>query len=690
LDEIMPIGHEKRSKTFLPHIEGDPRQEAPYAYCDCPGFLDNRWAEVNIANAVNIRRALQEASSVRLLILINYDTLKVDRGRGLSDMLRICTQLFGSSDQLSNHKDSVLLGITHVPGDKRMERVRKYLLKDSPTVLASLTERMFFYDPLDEGGEDFSKRAGCRSLIGGLIPLKDAGKLFHTVLTDSDERMLRELTERQCEELEGHLSRYAYPSASQSWQMLQRLRVIDNLSVERLLQSSRSRVVDHITRTEMDYQRSCHFHDFSRAERMLGYLKSFHNHFSASEVDLDLPDLTDLSAYLNLCKGRSEEAKRERAERAAERHRAAEDKQQLLGILERQRQETAAQLAQMQEENARQQANLEEELRASQRLHAENAQRMEAEYKSLIRQKEEALSLVEKLNVDEKRRLEIEKEKLAQEYQSKLEAEQLSHAASEAQYKEQLSAAQQQRQASEAELSSTMAVLAHQHASETAQLASLRIPEEAFGAKAWKDYFGVEVGTAPLLPANIDEILNSSCPFWPGKQVKDTHLLVLVPATVDGRPFTLDLLGDLIKSPQRGGSETQYEYYDSAVQKELGAKSPGSSYWVLMTRDVLPGSRNKTYDAQKELVAAHASRLRLPYKMPDALSAATAILLHHARTGERLYKDAPSTYTRCQERLLKNRYPVVVGGFSSGGLNVFYDTHYVHDYGSGVSCLRKF
>jgi hypothetical protein len=324
---------------------------------------------------------------------------------------------------------------------------------------------------------------------------------------------------------------------------------------------------------------------------------------------------------------------------------------------------------------------------------------MEAEYKSLIRQKEEALSLVEKLNVDEKRRLEIEKEKLAQEYQSKLEAERHSHAASEAQYKEQLSAAQQQRQASEAELSSTMAVLAHQHASETAQLASLRIPEEAFGAKAWKDYFGVEVGVAPPLPADIDEILNSPCPFWKGKtfwrgkQVKDTHLLVLVPATVDGRPFTLDLLGDLIKSPQGSGSKTQYRYYDGGtVQKELGAQSPGSSYWVLMTRDVLPDSRSKTYDAQKALVAAHASKLGLPYEMPHVLEAATAILLHHARTGERLYTDAPWTYTRCQEKVVNNMYPPVVGGFSSEGLDVYSSHVYYHYHGShvGVSCLRKF
>jgi hypothetical protein len=88
------------------------------------------------------------------------------------------------------------------------------------------------------------------------------------------------------------------------------------------------------------------------------------------------------------------------------------------------------------------------------------------------------------------------------------------------------------------------------------------------------------------------------------------------------------------------------------------------------------------------LGAEHARRIDLPYEMPDALSAATAILSHHARTGERLYTDDPWTYTRCQEKVLGNKYPVVVGGFSSGGLRVDY--YGVYDYYSGVSCLRKF
>jgi hypothetical protein len=195
----------------------------------------------------------------------------------------------------------------------------------------------------------------------------------------------------------------------------------------------------------------------------------------------------------------------------------------------------------------------------------------------------------------------------------------------------------------------------------------------------WSQYFG-EVGAVPPLPTNIGEVLNSPCPFWEGKQVKDTHLLVLVPATVDGKPFTLDLLVDLIESPKGGGSKTKCNYYDSEVQKELGTKSPGGSYWVLMTRDVLPGSQRKTYDDQKALVAAH-----VHYDMPYALEAATAILVHHARTGERLYTDALWTYTRCQEKVNENKYEVVVSYIESAGLDVGRSKR----SSRGVACCRK-
>jgi hypothetical protein len=211
--------------------------------------------------------------------------------------------------------------------------------------------------------------------------------------------------------------------------------------------------------------------------------------------------------------------------------------------------------------------------------------------------------------------------------------------------------------------------------------------KSVFGAKEWSQYFG-KVEAEPSLPPDIEEILNGSCPFWSGKQAKNTHLLVLIPATVNGNPFSLNLLGELIQHPQGGGYSTKYDHYDSAVREQFGAQSPTSSYWVLMTRDMLEGSRGETCAPQQALVAAHASRTGLPYELPGALEAATAILSHYVRSGERLYADDPWTDTRCQD-MVNNKHSVVVGGFSSGGLKFHYDFH-IDDGFCCVSCLRKF
>ena len=213
-------------------------------------------------------------------------------------------------------------------------------------------------------------------------------------------------------------------------------------------------------------------------------------------------------------------------------------------------------------------------------------------------------------------------------------------------------------------------------------------PNMVFGAKEWAQYFG-EVGENPCLPADIDEILHSACPFWPEKTVKYTHLLVLIPATVDGKPFSLNLLRKLIQRPKGGGLSTKYRSYLEEIKGEFGAQSPIHPYWVLMTRNVLKGSRGKKYAAQQALVVHHASRAGLPYKLPGALEAATVILSHYVRSGKRLYADDPWTYTRCQE-LIDNQYPVTIGGLSSGGLDVRFDSSSFYSSGHGVSGLRKF
>ncbi|MDJ0652090.1 MAG: NACHT domain-containing protein [Simkaniaceae bacterium] len=211
---------------------------------------------------------------------------------------------------------------------------------------------------------------------------------------------------------------------------------------------------------------------------------------------------------------------------------------------------------------------------------------------------------------------------------------------------------------------------------------AISLKPDLFGAKAWGRYFG-EVGEAPPLPENIRDILFSPCTFWPDKKVRETHMLVLIPNTVNGQPLHLDALSELIKQP-KVGHETQYRYYGKYMKEELGEKSD-RSHWVLMTRDVIPESLDKTYDDQKALVQGYAQQSGRPYELPTALEATTAILMNHVQTGEKLYMNY---YTRCQETMIEYQWPAAIGGFSAGGLSVDSFSYWRDDL-SGVGCVWK-
>ena len=194
-----------------------------------------------------------------------------------------------------------------------------------------------------------------------------------------------------------------------------------------------------------------------------------------------------------------------------------------------------------------------------------------------------------------------------------------------------------------------------------------------FGKADWEKYFGY-IGLEPPLPANIEEILNAPCSFWPNKKVRETHLLVLIPNKVNGKHFTLNSLEMLIQNP-KSGHATNYKYYDSDIKKKLGKKSY-PSHWILITKDVVPGSRGKEYSEHYYLFANHSKKICISYELPYGLEAASSILMHYVKTGERLYTDGglgkELTFTRCQERINSKTWSLVVGGFASDGLEVSY------------------
>lgn len=194
------------------------------------------------------------------------------------------------------------------------------------------------------------------------------------------------------------------------------------------------------------------------------------------------------------------------------------------------------------------------------------------------------------------------------------------------------------------------------------------------GAEAWRSQ-GIEVGEVPSIPASISKgLLESDCPLHPGEKIKDTHLLVLVPKTVNGEPYTALECDELCATRKGSGEELVYKGLDSWKKNQWASAPQSESEWVLIPkRDPDPSKvttekhfRNKDIAAQQQVHNEHYQE----YREVKTLELMTAVLLHDLVNTERLLPE----YVRCQEQnALSGR--VCLGHFLDLGLEVSDGTH---------------
>lgn len=214
----------------------------------------------------------------------------------------------------------------------------------------------------------------------------------------------------------------------------------------------------------------------------------------------------------------------------------------------------------------------------------------------------------------------------------------------------------------------------------------------AFGKKDW-----VRCGGADLvidedeekeissLPNNIIKILNSSCPLFPGKKVRETHMLFRIP-----KGLSIKKIGQLAKR-YFPDNKKGFRGFIPVYNKEVDC-----SYWALMTMDVLPESTDKCYADQQAMVSLVKSKdleTGSPmYMIPTALEASCGIFTKHFATlkandlesGIRLFKNK---YICCQDTVLGFCH-ATVGIFTQRGLNFYFI--YQSCSVVGVAALRKF
>jgi hypothetical protein len=212
------------------------------------------------------------------------------------------------------------------------------------------------------------------------------------------------------------------------------------------------------------------------------------------------------------------------------------------------------------------------------------------------------------------------------------------------------------------------------------------LQKSVFGKSKWNIHHG-DIGKAPPLPNNIYEILQGPCPIWPGKLFRETHIgPFLIPATVNGEPYKLDLLRKLIQAPKQGHA-TKFAYCELGECQDDPVEE---SYWVCMPRSVLDGSLGESDAAHSVRIDALVQYTSISYTKSKVIEVTTCLLMHYVSTGERLLNDKPWRLTRCQEFYNKARgWSMIVGGFGLGGLRV-YVCYYCCIDKLGVVPLRKF
>ena len=215
-----------------------------------------------------------------------------------------------------------------------------------------------------------------------------------------------------------------------------------------------------------------------------------------------------------------------------------------------------------------------------------------------------------------------------------------------------------------------------------------RIPSGTFGKEEWEKAFPITINETPPLPANIHAILELEDPCEPGKKLKETCQLFLRPEKVilheEGSDKELYLSFSGVEELAWNAIDPNRRVYYMTAEElkvqmhEMPAAVAG---WVLMRRQVIPGSRRLSFENQQKLLKGN-------FEVSKLMDTLLLNILTIAVKGKYLYETRDiSTYTRCQEMF--EDHQIIVGGLGpSSGLLVCGNAF--DDDDEGLSGVWKF
>ena len=188
------------------------------------------------------------------------------------------------------------------------------------------------------------------------------------------------------------------------------------------------------------------------------------------------------------------------------------------------------------------------------------------------------------------------------------------------------------------------------------------VPIVVFTQSHWKKYLG-QITNCPPLPKHIYELLESPCPFWKGKRVQDTHVLVLIPGMLNKKSLTLNRIEKAIEDTQ-AIEKIKKLRWGRKIKKKYGNNKVKSAYWALITKEIIPKSRVKELDEQAQMIKAIHPKYKIP--RPHELLLAYAFYLFH--NGKELFtssEDYNPEWTRCKIASKEKGY-LLFGSYRDG------------------------
>jgi hypothetical protein len=206
---------------------------------------------------------------------------------------------------------------------------------------------------------------------------------------------------------------------------------------------------------------------------------------------------------------------------------------------------------------------------------------------------------------------------------------------------------------------------------------SLELPEmPCFAVADWQTSYSIRLTPKQMVALGnfpwSDAVLNSPCPFNPGKMIRETHFAFVGVDTIT--------MMELQRLNPKATEPRFYSYAPDAwyAKEKFATKIKLGLRWYLLLKEIVPDSENKTYDEQVTMLPAE-------YEVPSAVAETAKDLLIYKKTGKYVN---PNRYARTSD-VASGGGRVFVGRCDSEGVVVGYYWDGARHDRVGLAAARK-